>query len=82
MISLKLMFLTGRTSNSLLEDSKDDIYCPNKCGRKYKHRGSVARHLKFECGVKPKFQCTICSKYFKQRINFKIHMIRIHSCIL
>lgn len=79
---LKIMLLTGRTSNPLSDNNKVEIHCPNKCGRKYKHRGSVARHLKFECGVTPKFQCTLCTKYFKQRINFKIHMIRIHSCIM
>lgn len=77
------MFPLGRTSDPLSEDNKDDdVCCPNKCGRKYKYRGSLARHLKYECGVKPKFQCTICSKYFKQRINFKIHMMRIHNCIV
>ncbi|XP_050536124.1 longitudinals lacking protein, isoforms N/O/W/X/Y-like isoform X3 [Daktulosphaira vitifoliae] len=48
---------TGSTENN----KDEEIVCPNKCGRKYKHRGSVQRHLKFECGVKPKFQCTICN---------------------
>lgn len=63
-------------------DFDEEIHCPNRCGRKYKHKGSVARHLKYECGVNPKFQCIICLKPFKQRINHKIHMIRIHNCVI
>ncbi|XP_060880768.1 gastrula zinc finger protein XlCGF58.1-like [Metopolophium dirhodum] len=63
-------------------DVEEDIHCPNRCGRKYKHKGSVARHLKYECGVNPKFECVICRKPFKQRINHKIHMIRIHNCVI
>jgi len=67
---------------TLSVDCEEDIHCPNRCGRKYKHKGSVARHLKYECGVNPKFQCVICHKPFKQRINHKIHMIRIHNCVM
>lgn len=76
------MFLIGQTSIPLLDNNKDDIYFFNICACKYKHWGSVARHLKFKRDVKPKFHCTIYSKYFKQRINLKIHMVRIHSCIM
>ncbi|XP_025197599.1 longitudinals lacking protein, isoforms N/O/W/X/Y-like isoform X9 [Melanaphis sacchari] len=39
------------------------FYCPKMCGRKYKSKTAVRLHMKYECGVKPQFQCNICGKY-------------------
>lgn len=56
--------------------------CPNyNCDREYVHRPSLLKHLKFECGVSPKFHCQICNKYFKQPISYKMHMGNKHSKI-
>ncbi|VVC28706.1 Zinc finger C2H2-type [Cinara cedri] len=46
------------------------IYCPNRCGRGYigHHRKTnLNRHLRFECGVEPKFKC---------------HSVDVYDCIL
>ncbi|XP_050536139.1 sex determination protein fruitless-like isoform X17 [Daktulosphaira vitifoliae] len=57
-------------------------HCPNvNCGRKYMHRPSLQKHLKFECGVNPKFYCRPCNKYFKQPISYKSHMLNKHGVL-
>jgi len=59
-----------------------EYLCPNHCGRKYKHKGNLQRHLKFECGVPTKFQCTICGKCFARKDTFKSHMGLKHRIVL
>lgn len=54
--------------------------CPN-CSRKYIHKTSLIKHLKFECGVYPKFFCLFCKKYFKQPSNFRLHMAIAHNIL-
>lgn len=61
-----------------------DYYSLNcsKCGRKYKHKSTLYSHLKYECGVAPKFQCSICNKMFKHKSQLKCHLIAIHKIIV
>lgn len=56
--------------------------CPNNCGRKYKYKNNVTRHLSLECGVPKKFRCSICDKAFTQKVSCKTHMIHVHKRIL
>lgn len=51
------------------------------CGRTYKRKQYVARHLKYECGVIPKFDCSICEKKFAYKESLKGHLIKIHKLI-
>ena len=53
--------------------------CP-KCGRKYKTRESLSRHVRQECGVEPVFKCPHCEYRTKFRSNLQRHMQRINSC--
>lgn len=48
--------------------------CPNGCGRSYKHKKNVFRHVKFECGILPQFECPFCSHRTKQKINMDVHI--------
>ncbi|RZF39433.1 hypothetical protein LSTR_LSTR000954 [Laodelphax striatellus] len=43
-----------------------------RCGKSYKYRSSLDRHLKYECGVKPKFKCPFCDHVSKQKSNFPL----------
>ncbi|KAF0756887.1 zinc finger protein 586-like, partial [Aphis craccivora] len=47
------------------------LSCPNNCGRSYKNKSSIGRHLKFECGVQPQFICYICHKRFTDKQSMK-----------
>eukprot|EP00102_Acyrthosiphon_pisum_P025615 XP_016662825.1 PREDICTED: longitudinals lacking protein, isoforms N/O/W/X/Y-like [Acyrthosiphon pisum] len=48
----------------------DPIECPNFCGRSYKgkfQKYSLRRHLIYECGVVPQFECPECQKRFADK---------------
>lgn len=63
-----------------LENSRHP--CPNRCGRHYKHKAQMARHLKFECDVYPQFKCPYCSKLSNRKSTLKRHVICVHNVIL
>ncbi|XP_025197595.1 longitudinals lacking protein, isoforms N/O/W/X/Y-like isoform X5 [Melanaphis sacchari] len=55
--------------------------CPRNCGRSYNHRATMNRHLKYECGVPPRFKCNICGKMFAQKVNLNTHIMSVHCKI-
>lgn len=55
------------------------FFCPNECGKKYKHRTNLLRHTKNECGMEPKFKCPHCPKAYTQNASLKFHLIRQHT---
>lgn len=69
------------SSNALLHmgiTSKETSYpCP-KCPNNYSRLHSLNRHLKFECGVEPQFECPLCHKKSKHKHNLMLHM-RTHQ---
>lgn len=52
--------------------------CP-RCKKSYRHRSTMLRHVRVECGIEPQFQCGFCSYRCKQRENLKSHFKRRHS---
>ena len=55
------------------------LYSCNRCGRIYSKKHSVLRHLRYECGVEPQFQCNICNQRFKHRSDQQRHQRKIHN---
>ena len=51
--------------------------CP-KCGRSFAVKGNMNRHLKYECGQPPKFQCPYCNFRSKQSSNVLAHVKTRH----
>ncbi|XP_076753941.1 uncharacterized protein LOC143425135 isoform X19 [Xylocopa sonorina] len=52
--------------------------CP-KCGNGYTVVKSLKRHLRYECGVAPRFKCPYCGTRSKQRAHVNEHIRRKHS---
>ncbi|GLV34651.1 longitudinals lacking [Carabus blaptoides fortunei] len=48
-----------------------------RCGNTYSRQHSLKRHMRFECGVEPRFECPVCHKKSKHKHNLLLHM-RIH----
>ncbi|CAK9802864.1 Protein glass [Anthophora quadrimaculata] len=54
------------------------IYTCPRCGNAYTRPHSLNRHIRFECGVEPQFECHICHKKSKHKHNLVLHM-RTHQ---
>lgn len=63
-------------SNQVTAGSRE-YSCP-RCGNTYTRPHSLNRHMKFECGVEPQFECPICHKKSKHKHNLVLHM-RTHQ---
>lgn len=48
------------------------------CGRGYKRKYALVRHIKYECEKEPQFQCTYCPHKTKLKENLKKHMKNQH----
>ncbi|XP_023310088.1 longitudinals lacking protein, isoforms A/B/D/L-like [Anoplophora glabripennis] len=49
-----------------------------QCGKWYKTKNNLGRHLKYECQRDPKFQCTYCSYRAKLNCNLLKHIRSQH----
>lgn len=64
--------------NRLSNTQESNHICIN-CTKSYKSKGGLVRHLKFECGKRPRFQCTYCPYKSKQRSNMYLHIKNRHK---
>lgn len=53
--------------------SKTTYPCQN-CHKVYNYYSSLARHLKHECGVEPRFHCSLCPYKTKHRSSLNTHL--------
>lgn len=54
--------------------------CPNhNCGRIFNWKRNLTRHLKYECGLQPRFKCPYCDYYGKLKGNVSKHLLRRHN---
>jgi hypothetical protein len=49
-----------------------------QCGKVYMRKGTLTRHLKFECGKEPQFQCPLCPLRTKHKSSLLTHMYCKH----
>merc|ERR1719470_789147 len=50
-----------------------------KCGKCYNWNYNLNRHIKFECGIENRFECSLCHKRFPYKQNAAIHLKRKHK---
>lgn len=58
--------------------SAEDNHCCPRCGKEYRCRGFLLRHVKFECGKKAKMQCPYCPRRFNLDSSLNRHILMIH----
>lgn len=50
-----------------------------QCGRSYIRKDSLQRHLNYECGIEPQFQCPFCPQKCKRKAHQIRHITRQHK---
>ncbi|EFN68026.1 Longitudinals lacking protein, isoforms A/B/D/L, partial [Camponotus floridanus] len=50
-----------------------------RCGRSYMRKDSLQRHIHWECGKEPQFQCPFCPQRCKRKAHWLRHMRRQHK---
>ncbi|KAK4877023.1 hypothetical protein RN001_009529 [Aquatica leii] len=50
-----------------------------QCGKLYRHRSNLSRHVRYECNKEGSFQCHFCLRTFKQKSHLKYHMAHKHQ---
>lgn len=65
---------TTRIQHHLPANHQRPMYACARCGNSYARLHSLSRHVRFECGVDPKFECPICHKKSKHKHNLLLHM--------
>ena len=58
-------------------DSLNTFHCI-QCGKVYMSKGNLTRHLKFECGKEPQFQCPHCPIRTKHKSSLLTHIFCKH----
>lgn len=76
-------YAQARVRNTYAKGSFADCFrkpfgCP-KCGRCFTVKGNMTRHLKYECGQAPRFQCPYCEFRSKQTSNVMSHIRTRHT---
>ncbi|KAJ8932093.1 hypothetical protein NQ314_014940 [Rhamnusium bicolor] len=51
----------------------------NNCQRSYMRKDSLQRHLMYECGKEPQFQCPFCPQKSKRKAHQMRHIKRQHK---
>ncbi|KAJ4427506.1 hypothetical protein ANN_25154 [Periplaneta americana] len=55
------------------------VFPCERCGRSYVRKDSLQRHLQWECGKEPTFQCPFCPQRCKRKAHQIRHIRRQHS---
>ncbi|XP_054287655.1 zinc finger protein 585A-like [Macrosteles quadrilineatus] len=62
----------------LLTEDSSSFPCKG-CGKKYRHKTSLSKHRKYECGKEAQFQCPHCPYKAKQKGTLKSHVLIRHT---
>lgn len=62
-----------------LSESKGEGHFCYSCGRKYKYKKHLNRHVRYECGKGPAFLCPICPKGFSRKQSLTLHIFNKHK---
>jgi hypothetical protein len=64
------------------QQHQQQAFTCQKCGKSYNWNYNLNRHMRFECGIGNKFECSVCHKRFPYKQNAAIHMKWKHKVLL
>lgn len=76
-----LSYFADARATSYLNSHRVTYPCKN-CGKVYSYYSSLARHLRHECGVEPKFHCPLCPYRTKHKSSLNTHLNGRHMKLL
>ena len=70
----------GRSTKCRSTKLRNAIYiCPSpNCAKSFNWKGNLNRHLRYECGVQPRFKCPYCEYRCKVKGDVSKHIPRRH----
>ncbi|XP_071859718.1 uncharacterized protein isoform X16 [Bombus fervidus] len=70
----------GRSTKCRSKKLRNAIYiCPSpNCAKSFNWKGNLNRHLRYECGVQPRFKCPYCEYRCKVKGDVSKHIPRRH----
>lgn len=66
--------LSSPPSSTSSVDQKTLTFKCDKCTKSYRYKHGLWRHIRYECGKEPQFQCLFCPKMCKIKTNLTQHM--------
>ena len=42
---------------------------------------NLMRHMRYECGLPPRFPCHVCGRFFRRKDDLHRHVSRIHGIL-
>ena len=67
------------THRTLIHEEGQNCYLCGRCGKSYKLRGNLNRHIRYECGAAKKQQvCPLCEKKYSRPEHLREHFLRRH----
>ncbi|CAH0381227.1 unnamed protein product [Bemisia tabaci] len=70
-------FLEKLNEHRVVIDDRPFFKC-FKCNKCYSSKYTLARHINYECGLPPCFQCPKCPYRSKRKDHMKSHMNGVH----
>lgn len=74
--------LSNENPTSCDESRERRPFSCTQCGRSYGRKNTLQRHLTYECGIEPQFQCPFCPQKCKRKSDRMIHIKRLHKNLI
>ncbi|EFN84252.1 Zinc finger protein Helios [Harpegnathos saltator] len=62
--------------------ARKKFLCTNACGSSFTHRGSLTRHLRYECQQNPRFKCPCCDFRSRWTSDVYKHVRKRHEGVV
>lgn len=70
-----------QSNGQMCVGSAEYFICPRNCGRRYKYKFNLNKHLRYACGVPRQFKCDFCDRSFVVKAHRQVHMLNVHKII-
>lgn len=80
-VQLPFMPVTVEGQEVIYHGRQEAFQCMT-CGKSYRYKKNMVRHIRFECGKEPQFQCPYCPHQTKHKSSIQMHIRNRHSNVL